>query len=209
MGIERKLLASETEDSKIENTSVRIRVTFDIDGSSSIQNRDLTTTVNVVVAVDASSWKKLLGTDELQRSNSIRSSCLNDDWPHSVQRAVFAANKSTMRDVGDKFAEKQLRGVKLYVKHGERTTLDGKNEDATRWKTDLKFAGFISHSNREILQLCTRFTAGQFTPGASSMLVFPTSFFSALLPQNQRSFFLLVLRLSWSSRNFYPLRHEA
>lgn len=84
MGIERKLLASETKDFKIENASVRIRVIFDINGSSSIQNRDLTTTVNAVVAVEASSWKKLLGTDELRRSNSIRSSCLNDDWPHSV-----------------------------------------------------------------------------------------------------------------------------
>lgn len=84
MGIERKLLASETKDFKIENASVRIRVIFDINGSSSIQNRDLTTTVNAVVAVEASSWKKLLGTDELRRFNSIRSSCLNDDWPHSV-----------------------------------------------------------------------------------------------------------------------------
>lgn len=84
MGIERKLLAGETEDLKIENTSVRTRVIFNIDGSYSIQNRDSTTTVNVVVAVEASSWKKLLGTDELQRSNSIRSLCSNDDWPHSV-----------------------------------------------------------------------------------------------------------------------------
>lgn len=84
MRIERKLLASETEDFKIENTSVRIRAIFNINGSSSIQNRDLTTTVNAVVAVEASSWKKLLGTDELRRSNSTRSSCLNDDWPHSV-----------------------------------------------------------------------------------------------------------------------------